>query len=185
MEKRIDARGRRAEPMDGTARPTAPPVCRASRERSAIALERHFRALDELDGVGSTTTDFCRLLDAGVDLPDPAEIADADLTAKLWEVIGALAALGVYLDSTNHLSDRELYAALWTTVLRQDVEVLDERAVWHVDLIAGGGEEATRLYLKHYAGERERRQWAEQFPDDCIPAHADPPFDRDRKLPRP
>ena len=184
MEKRIDTRGRRAEPA-GRSHPAAPPACRASRERSATALERRFREIDALDAVGSTTSDFRRLLDAGVDLPDPAEVADGEIAAKLWEVIGALAALRVYLDSTNHLSDRALYGALWTTVLRQEVEMLDERAVWHVDLISGGGEDATRLYLKHYAGERERRQWAKEFPDDLIPDHADPPFDRDRKLPKP
>jgi hypothetical protein len=74
---------------------------------------------------------------------------------------------------------------LWTTVLRQEVEPLGERGVWHVDLICGAGEKAARLYLKHYADERERQQWAAQFPDDPIPAHEDPPFDRDRKLPKP
>jgi hypothetical protein len=147
-------------------------------------LERYFRDLDAVEA--GETTDFQRLLDAGIDLPRPASLSDEQVVAKLWEVIGALAALRVYLSSTDHLGDRELYAVLWTNILRQEVEVLrDDWGVWHVDLVCGGGEEATRLYLKHYADERERRRWAEEFPDDPVPAHEKPPHDRDSRLPKP
>jgi hypothetical protein len=135
---------------------------------------------------GASTTDFQRLLDAGLVLPEPASLSDAELSEKLWEVIGALAALGVFLKSTDHLDDRQLYSVLWGNVLRAEIDDLQrDQSIWEVDLVCGGGERATHMYLKHYADEKERQEWAAEFPDDPIPAHEDPPFDRDRKLPRP
>ena len=40
-------------------------------------------------------------------------------------------------------------------------------------------------YLEFYADEEMRRVWAEDWPDLEIPAHADPPYGRDRHLPQP
>src|SRR5579871_5023041 len=67
------------------------------------------------------TSHFKQLTDAGVDLPRPESLSDAELTAKLWEVIQAMAKTHVYLEHTNHLSDRELYTHLWTDSLREEV----------------------------------------------------------------
>ena len=41
------------------------------------------------------------------------------------------------------------------------------------------------LYLKYYADDDFRRQWHNDWPSDPIPAHEDPPYDRDRLLPKP
>ena len=62
----------------------------------------------------------------GGSAPDPDAINDADIGAKLWEVIAGLSRLRVYLDQTDHLNDRELYATLWRDVLRLDVPAIDE-----------------------------------------------------------
>lgn len=75
---------------------------------------------------GPTTTQFEQLTSAGVELPDPDAIADVDVRAKLWQVLAELAKLRTYLDQTNHLGDRELYATLWRDVLREDVPAIDE-----------------------------------------------------------
>jgi hypothetical protein len=131
-----------------------------------------------------TTTDFERLIDAGLELPEPDASSDEQLHATLWKVIAALADLGVFIEHTNHLSDRELYARLWRNVLRQSVPVVDE-GVWHVDLLGGGSEEDTELFLKHYADDEWRQHWCEEFPDYPLPPHEDPPYDRDRLLPKP
>ena len=46
------------------------------------------------------------------------------------------------------------------------------------------GEEEVHLSLKHYADEQERARWAKDWPEDEMPAHVDPPYDRDRLLPQ-
>jgi hypothetical protein len=53
------------------------------------------------------------LENAGQDVPPPGELDDAQLNAKLWEVINRMASLGAYLHNTNHLSDRQLYTWLF------------------------------------------------------------------------
>jgi hypothetical protein len=132
------------------------------------------------------TTHFQELVDAGVELPAPESIDDRQLAAKLSEVVGGLARARVFLSQTDHLSDRELYTQLWGDTLREPVKdmPLDESAAWHIDLLSGGGEENTRLYLKYYADEEIRRHWLADFPDDKVPPHEEPPYDRDRHLPQ-
>lgn len=134
---------------------------------------------------GPTTTQFEQLTSAGVELPDPDAIADVDVRAKLWQVLVELANVRTYLDQTNHLGDRELYATLWRDVLREDVPAIDEIGFNHcVNLLSNGGAKETLLYLKYYADDEERQQWKKDFPDDVM-EHADPPYNRDCLLPRP
>lgn len=132
------------------------------------------------------TAHFQELLDAGVELPAPESMDDRQLATKLWEVIGALAWMRVFLSQTDHLSDRELYTLLWSDTLRESVKdmPLDQSSAWHIDLLSGGGEEDTRLYMKYYADEETRRRWLADFPDDEMPPHEEPPYDRDRHLPQ-
>lgn len=52
------------------------------------------------------------------------------------------------------------------------------------DLVSSGSDEDTQAWLKYYADEDTRRQWAKDFPDDILPPHEDPPYDRDRHLPQ-
>ncbi len=129
---------------------------------------------------------FDALIEAGVALPPPDELDDSQLTGKLWEVIHALAGLRTFLHSTNHLSDRELYAELWGDLLREDAVVLPGRLDYacHLDLLGSGSEEDMYLHHKHYADEEERRRWLEEWPKDAMPEHEDPPYDRDRLLPQ-
>jgi hypothetical protein len=84
--------------------------------------ERKMRLFEE----GPTTTNFEQLLTRGIELPEPDSIPDEQINVKLWEVINALAEIRVFLDYTDHLSDRELYSRLWHRVLR-----VDTRAAWN------------------------------------------------------
>jgi hypothetical protein len=133
------------------------------------------------------TTNFQQLEAAGVSLPSPDSLSDQELTKKLWEVIHKLALLRVFIEQTDHLSDRELYTHLWTDSLREETKMLPPNAnsAWHIQLLGGWSEEDTRLYLKYYADEDWRRQWHKDWPNDPIPPHEDPPYDRDRLLPKP
>jgi len=132
------------------------------------------------------TTHFRQLEEAGVDLPAPEHVSDQQLTSKLWDLIAALAQRRVFLSNTNHLSDRALYASLWAEGLREQVALMptDEPFAWNLDLLGSGSVRDIYLHLRYYADEEYRRTWAEQFPGDEIPAHEDPPFDRDRHLPQ-
>lgn len=62
---------------------------------------------------------FDALTRDGFELPLPEKLDDDALTAKLCELIHALAARRLFLHSTNHLSDRELYSWLWSDGLRE------------------------------------------------------------------
>ncbi len=132
------------------------------------------------------TTQAQLLEEAGVDLPPPESMDDRQLTAKLSEVIEALARLRVFLSQTDHLSDRQLYDLLWRDVLREAVKdmPLNESPAWYLDMLGSGSEEDIHLHLKHYADEDERRHWLASFPGDSIPDREEPPYDRDRHLPK-
>ena len=133
------------------------------------------------------TTNFQQLEEAGVSLPPPDSLTDKELTEKLWEVIHKLALLRVFIEDTDHLSDRELYTHLWTDSLREETKALPPAAncACHIQLLGGGSDEDNELYLKYYADEASRRLWQRDFPNDPIPKHQDPPYDRDRLLPKP
>lgn len=131
------------------------------------------------------TTHFQQLEEAGVELPAPESLDDRRLTAKLWEVIEALARMRVFLSQTDHLSDRELYVLLWHELLCESVKdmPLDEASAWHLDILGSGSREDTYLYLKYYADEDWRQSWRADFPADEMPEHEEPPYERDRHLP--
>ncbi len=128
---------------------------------------------------------FTMLIDAGVELPAPETMEDDGLTAKLWEVIHELAERQVYLINTDHLSDRDLYAHLWSETLHEWIPLLPfDDMVCTIDLVGSGSEEHINLYHRFYADEQHRRDWAEHFPDDEMPPREKPPYNRDRLLPK-
>ena len=128
---------------------------------------------------------FTMLENCGVEIPAPAAISDDQLWTNLKEIIEAMASLGAYLLHTNHLTDRQLYGYLYTEGLREEAVLFPENAsyAYIIDLTGSGSEEDNQIYLKYYADEDHRKQWAQDWPEDPIPDHEDPPFDRDRHLP--
>jgi hypothetical protein len=141
--------------------------------------------LDAFDAAEPITL-FVALPESGVDLPAPETLNDAQITEKLWQVIHALTLFGTFLHNTNHLSDRELYALLWSDLLREPAVLLPENPSYsyHIDIIGSGSEEDNNLRLKYYADEMERQQWLEEWPEDGLPEREDLPYDRDRRLPQ-
>lgn len=132
------------------------------------------------------TSEYEQLTNAGVELPPPDELTDEALTAKLWEIIRILAERRVFINTTNHLSDRELYTHLVTNAFHEVMADLppDPYSVHQFDLLSGGSDEDTYLYLKHFADAQWRADWLKSFPDYEMPEHVDPPYDRDRHLPK-
>ena len=69
----------------------------------------------------------------------------------------------------DHLSDRELYTLLWSDLLPQQMDALDEDTTWHIDILGGCSEEDLQLRLKYYADDDFRDCWAKEWPDDELP----------------
>lgn len=128
-----------------------------------------------------------RLLEnAGLAVPAPETLDDDALKIKLKELIDRMASVGAYVLHTNHLSDRDLYNYLYHDALREETVLFPENPsyAYMIDLTGSGGEDDNHTYLKYYADEEYRRQWAHDWPDDPMPEHEEPPFDRDRFLPQ-
>jgi len=129
---------------------------------------------------------FRLLENAGLEIPAPDQLDDTSLTAKLQDIIQRMATLGAYLLNTNHLSDRALYEYLYQDGLREEAVLFPENPsyAYMIDLTGSGSDEDNLIYLKYYADEEHRKQWALDWPDDPMPQHEDPPFDRDSSLPQ-
>ena len=108
------------------------------------------------------------------------------LTTKLWELIHELAKRRLFLHSTDHLSDRELYTWLWSYALREELMGFGlPFGQCHLDVLGGGSEEENViLSMRYYADDEERARWMKNFPDFKMPPREKPLFDRDRKLPQ-
>ena len=126
------------------------------------------------------------LENSGFEVPVPETLDKDTVKIKLKELIERLASLGAYLLHTDHLSDRDLYDYLYHDGLREEAVLFPENPsyAYMIDLTGSGSEEDNQLYLKYYADGDHRRQWVHDWPDDNLPDHEDPPFDRDRFLPR-
>ena len=138
---------------------------------------------------------FTLLQNAGVPLTAPEQLDDTALTAKLDELIHQLASVGIYLQRTNHLSDRELYEFLYNDELRKEARLFPENPNYvyiinlaGVDLdtlIESGGNVDVRFYLTYYATKKERKEFARVFPQLTLPSCKNTPYDRDRFSPKP
>ena len=180
-EKKIEDLKRRAEELcNGEMKPEIADDCPAEVEESFWKYVVDYEK-------APYGTHFQQLETAGVSLPAPDSLSDEQLTAKLWEVIHALGLLRVFLEQTDHLSDRQLYTHLWADALREESKMLPPTSDWacHLEMIGSGSEEDNHIYLKYYADEKSRRLWRKDFPRYPLPAHEDPPYDRDRLLPKP
>lgn len=131
-------------------------------------------------------TDLARLESIGLVMPDPDLLDDHALHTTLWHVIRALADFSSFLDHTDHLSDRELYRALWSDVLREEKPMFPPGSGWqnHIDMIGSGSELDIEIGLRFYDSGGARADWARDFPNMHIPPREPRPYDRDRSLPK-
>lgn len=125
------------------------------------------------------------LLKSGFKLPPAADLDDAAIHVKLWELIDELGRRRLYLYSTDHLSDRELYTWLLTDALKEEMMGFGlPFGNCHLDALGSGSEEDVILQMRFYADDKERARWLADFPDFQMPAREARPYDRDRLLPK-
>ena len=118
----------------------------------------------------------------GMDIPAvPAEDAAA-LRAKLLEIREAMYEIGIVVESTDHLSDVELYRFLVDDALLQETIISMAGGTWHISPIGGGSDEDNQIYLRYYANDEDRERWHREF-GDPLPPKEKPPYDRDRLFP--
>jgi hypothetical protein len=129
---------------------------------------------------------FQLLENSGLEIVRPDHLDHENLKLRLRELIDRMASMGAYLMHTDHLSDRALYEYLYHDGLREEAVLFPENPsyAYMIDLVGSGSEEDNYIFLKYYADEKYREQWATDWPDDRIPEREEPPFDRDRFLPQ-
>ena len=129
---------------------------------------------------------FRLLENCGLEIPPPDDLDEPALSTKLKEIVEHMASLGAYIVHTDHLTDRELYHYLYVDGLREEAVLFPENPsyAYMIDLTGSGSDTDNQTYLKYYADQEHRKRWAQDWPDDPIPEHEDPPFDRDRFLPQ-
>lgn len=122
----------------------------------------------------------------GVHLRQPDDVPEEEIHQALWDLIGHLAGLGVFLESTDHLSDRELYTYLCCDGLREWAKDMPRCSgmSYHLSPIGSCTENDMLIYHRYYADEQSRRHWMDTFPDYRMPAREKAPYDRDRCLPQ-
>jgi hypothetical protein len=142
-------------------------------------LEKLDRFLDG-DEPGERPLDVLRA--RGLEIPDDDSLDDAALPAVLWNLLEGMAAIGLLVDSTDHLSDRELYRYLVQDALMEETLLpMSANSFVHYSPIGGGSEEDNEIYLRYYADDEDREQWARDFGDPLPPKTARP-YDRDKIL---
>lgn len=127
-----------------------------------------------------------KLATENIPLLPPAELTDDTLTPVLWELLHNLSLRGFYVLHTNHLTDRELYAELWTRGLR-DPALLpgrNPRGGWFHDILGSWGDDDMQLWLRFHATDAERAKHVQEYPKDQIPPKEQPPSKRDWRLPK-
>lgn len=128
---------------------------------------------------------FDALAKDGFDLTPPDKLDDVALTTKLWELIRELAKRRLFLHSTDHLSDRELYLWLVSDALHEELMGFGlPFGNCHLDVLGGCSEDDLILSMRYYSNDKDRARWMKDFPDFRMPPKEKPPFDRDRRLPK-
>ena len=112
--------------------------------------------------------------------PRPEALSDEDLHVILWDVIQKLSAKRIVLDFADHLSDREFYCLIFRDILPAREKKLDWPSNYlHWDCTGPGSD--PDVWLRYYATEEQREDWAETYRQPLPPA-SPPPYPR--RLPK-
>ncbi len=112
-------------------------------------------------------------------LPPPESLDDDELHEVLWRLIHQLYEVRIVLDFTDHLTDRELYCLIYRDILPSPEKKIDQpRNYLHwacLDL-----EDDPDTWLRYYASDEERREWAAETGQRLPPSQRPP---HPRKMP--
>lgn len=113
-------------------------------------------------------------------LPTPDDLSDEEVHDLLWQAIQTLATKRIFLDFTDHLSDRQLYC-----ILKRDILTSYEKMValpsHTLSFNCAPPDDDPDIWLRYYASEEERHGWEEET-GESLPPFQPSPFPR--KLPK-
>lgn len=124
---------------------------------------------------------ICQWFTPELQLPPPEKLDDLELHQLLWETIHKLFEARIVLDFTDHLNDRELYRLIYRDILpshEKKIDSPDNYVHWDCADVGNGDPD---IWLRYYATEQDRADWADDLPSP-LPEHEDPPYPR--QLPR-
>jgi len=170
---------RNAELRDELERYLDESISRVNVQQWPLAAENEFLAA-MLAWEQAPVLPIYRWFEPELRVPRPEALADEGLHKILWEVIRKLHARRIVLDFTDHLSDRELYCLIYRDILPAREKKIDWPANYlHWDCTGPSGD--PEIWLRYYASEEERQEWAELYAQP-LPPTAPPPYPR--SLPR-
>ena len=124
-------------------------------------LEKHEKFLKG----ESQFTAYLQLEKRGHAPPQPEGLSDEEINHALTELVWGLEDLGVYISHTDHLPDRELYTKLldYCDEPQAYFPGKNKRAMLGWSATDSGSDEDDDAYLRYYATEKTRKQWARDF----------------------
>lgn len=135
---------------------------------------------------GATESPRALFESGGFAIPPADALDDDQLTFRLWQLIRRMERVNIFLTSTDHLSDRQLYVWLRETGLNKFLMTAPGSTSTYtgLDVIGGGSDEEFEIWARYYMDDAEREHWIEEHPEEEIPEPQERPFERDRFLPR-
>jgi len=114
-------------------------------------------------------------------LPTPDSLTDRNLSQMLWDTLNRLTEHCIYLQYTDHLSDRELFCILYRDILpskEKKLGIPNNPLVWRII----DSESDPQTWLTYYATDEQRYLW--ELEHGQAPPESKP-FPHVRSLPRP
>ncbi|MDR3688691.1 MAG: hypothetical protein P4L46_04870 [Fimbriimonas sp.] len=142
-------------------------------------MPEYLQRLDSFLTGKSQTTLFLELEKCGWTPEDPDTLSDEDLSRSLTDLIWSLGDLQVFIEDTDHLSDRELYNELLDYCDEQTVCFVGiPDAATHWSPIGSYGPEDVQIWLRYYASPERRAEHVVECPNEPLPPSEIPPYPR-------
>jgi hypothetical protein len=154
-------------------------------DHGVCPLADDFHLRPALDPASPKRTYAEILAERDVHLLPPGQIEATLLAQALRELISQLAACRVFVCTTDHLSDRDLYERLFELLRDEPLPFPSDGKgqVFSIDLVQTGRHDDLETWLRYYATEKERSHWLNEFPSYPMPPMEQTPYDRDRFMP--
>lgn len=138
-------------------------------------------------GSAHATLPLSYLARCGLSVSAPSQVSDEELSQELWKVIWVMGLLRLFLDYTDHMTDRELYTFLYEDALKEPTAFMPGEETpphYHIEPLGGCSLEDNRRMLAYYHDRMDKVLYDELATLFDEPVEKlERPADRDRLLP--